>query len=210
MKTTLALLAALPLACVPAATAPATAPPDLGAAPLTHGEALELVLERVGDVPLAPDTLPEIRVTVVNHSDRTLPFVLPGDGSWAGWREPSVRVSAERVDPDGTRHPAADRPFARCGNYDANWVDEVIELAPGERRVIFEGQPWSRPHLDRAGTWELTFHYVYEARPSQHDQWGFVETEEKDRFGPMTGVSPFRLDSTGLRVELVEAFDGPR
>ena len=75
---------------------------------------------------LAPGTIPDFRVEMRNVGDTPVRLVMPGDGSMAGWRTPTVRW---------IKDAKTDR-FIGCGTMNGITLDEVFTLPPGETRAL--------------------------------------------------------------------------
>lgn len=191
-------------------------PEAAGAAP--EGDATEregLVVETAFDLPpgapavfLAGAHVP-VRVTLRNTSKtRTLPVVRPGDGSDEGWREPRVRWDAFTVGATGAAAPLPRNAGARCGNFDANWHDEVVLLAPGERLDLGNAgarAPESAFDLQR-GRIRLVFRYEYgggrfEKRPPS------LSGDAAQGPGPMGETAPFVLVAAPLEFTVDRPFE---
>lgn len=141
-----------------------------------------------------------IEVEIVNRSTTAQVVVLPGDGSEVGWREPHVFFTAEVLADDG-RWNAAPQPLrARCGLYDANWLHDVVRLAPGETRRLHWMGPL--PQLPERGRARIRAHYVYKATPPKRAWDASESTPVPGGLGDMDGVAPFELISAPLEVTL--------
>ncbi len=169
---------------------------------------LELVTRIVGTPPKHSWWPLEIDVDIVNRSTTTShPIVLPGDGSSAGWREPHARFSAEVQAEDGTWRTLPIREVGRCGLYDANWLDEVVRLAPGAaQRLAWMG---TLPELPEQGRVRIRAHYAYKATPSLRDYEDRDPIPPPEGLGGMAGVAPFELVSAPIEL-LLEAPDCAR
>ncbi|MBK7645272.1 MAG: hypothetical protein IPJ19_19890 [Planctomycetes bacterium] len=140
-----------------------------------------------------------IAVEIVDRSPSTsYPIVMPGDGSDADMREPHVYFTTEVQAQDGTWTLVPRQSGARCGNYDPNWLDEVVRLAPGASRRL---QWLSKPCLPEHGSVRLRAHYVYKARPAG-PSWGAPDPSASLGLGDMAGVEPFELVSAPLEFVL--------
>jgi hypothetical protein len=67
---------------------------------------------------------PQFTVTLVNRGAEPVTIVLPGDGSDMAWRTPVVRRGPPGPD------------LRKCGNVNPLRADEVVTMAPGERRRL--------------------------------------------------------------------------
>lgn len=130
------------------------------------------------------DRLP-MRLSVENLSTTTAhPIVRPGDGSWAGRREPTMRVEWQRFDPDRSEWvPLPGGGFMGCGVYDPEWRDEVAVLAPGESVDISLGMPafhYGIRFSDHRRV-RVRMYYKYDARsPEQGPNRGFRQPPAVD------------------------------
>jgi hypothetical protein len=89
-------------------------------------------------------------VELVNTSDRPVTLVMPGDGSGYSWRTPIMEWS---VSPEP--QPVQ---LVRCGNINPLRPQEVVTLAPGDRRQLRE---WVPPIFGIApGTYTLRLSYT--------------------------------------------------
>lgn len=145
-----------------------------------------------------------IAVSLTNRSThKTWPIVLPGDGSDVGWREPHTWITGELLDADGEWKPFASRGSARCGNYDADWRDEVVALAPGESLRIEERNAAQELNLNRSGRARLRMHYAWTAKPARAESWDENPISGSDGLGRMCRVAPFELTSAPIEIELL-------
>ncbi|MBI5364733.1 MAG: hypothetical protein HZA53_16275 [Planctomycetes bacterium] len=158
------------------------------------------LVARIESTPPAYSWWPlSIAVEIVDRSPSTsYSIVMPGDGSDADWREPHVYFTTEVLAPDGTWTLVPRRGGIRCGNYDPNWLDEVVRLAPGASRRL---QWLSNPYLPDHGTVRLRAHYVYKARPAG-PTWGEADPSRSLGLGDMEGVEPFELVSAPIEFVL--------
>lgn len=169
---------------------------------------LELVTRIVGTPPKHSWWPLEIDVDIVNRSTTdSHAVVLPRDGSEVGWREPHVRFSAEVQAEDGAWRTLPMQGLERCGLYDANWLDDVVTLAPGvAQRLDWMG---SIPELPEHGRVRIRAHYAYKAGPSLRDYEDPEPIPLPEGLGGMAGVAPFELVSAPLEL-LLEAPDCAR
>jgi hypothetical protein len=132
----------------PAPSADATAPPsDAPAAPL-ESCGLTATLRR------APNG--SFGLVLKNGGPSTLRLVLPGDGSEAGWRTPTLTWTAT----SGGK-PVSREGEARCGLTNPIEAKELFSLAPGAERQITE---WIPPPPFPRGTYELRLTYRNDPR----------------------------------------------
>lgn len=131
--------------------------------------------------------------------------VLPGDGSEAGWREPTITLAGRRVNTNGEITPLEHRSMGRCGNYDADWRDEVRDLAPGQSIALswLPSPSYTFDFGTAGGRVELWLTYRYDARPAsiQFD----TKPLEGDPLGALRGYPKFELRSNVLTF----TFDEP-
>jgi hypothetical protein len=160
---------------------------------------LQLVARIEGTTPAYSWWPLSMAVEIVDGSPSTsYPIVMPGDGSDADMREPYVYFTTEVLAQDGTWTLIPRQCGARCGNYDPNWLDEVVRLAPGASRRL---QWLSNPCLPDHGSVRLRAHYVYKARPAG-PSWGEKDPSASLGLGDMAGVEPFELVSAPLEFVL--------
>jgi hypothetical protein len=160
---------------------------------------LKLVARIEGTTPAYSWWPLSIALDIVDRSPSTsYPIVMPGDGSDADMREPHVYFTTEVLSPDGTWTLLPRQGMARCGNYDPNWLDEVVRLAPGASRRL---QWFSKPFLPDHGAVRLRAHYVYKARPAG-SSWGAEDPSASLGLGDMAGIEPFELVSAPLEFVL--------
>ncbi|MCI0588150.1 MAG: hypothetical protein L0323_15070 [Planctomycetes bacterium] len=140
---------------------------------------------------------------LVNRSkERTYPFVRPGNGSDAGWREPHVFCTTEFETGDGAWREAPREGGARCGNYSADWRGDVAILGPGESIPL----EWIRGPSFRevVGAKRLRFrvHYDYGAKPAKAAWWN-PPLPLPEGLGDMVGVTPFEVVSPPVELEVL-------
>ncbi len=164
-------------------------------------DALAIDLERKATGAIEPGEWIDLRARIRNVGTSTRKVVLPSDGSEAGWREPHVWFTAYVQEPGSAcAREVPPRPILRCGLFDADWHDEVIDLAPGDARTLeWLGNP--AYSLDLAampeGTVTLFLHYAYTAG-------GASQRGEQDPadLGPMRGEAAFEVVSNPIVMEL--------
>ncbi len=105
------------------------------------------------DEPIRWSKLTPLPVKLTNTDDRKLIVVLPGDGSEAGWRTPTIRWTIEHA--DGT--PVEPLGVARCGNTNPLEADEIVDVAPGESIDLGSWIGW--PRYPGPGQYRVVFHY---------------------------------------------------
>lgn len=146
----------------------------------------------------------EVEISIVNRSkDTAYHVVLPGDGSWADWREPYIYYTAERqLAPNGDWVDLPRRGMLRCGLYDADWRDEVVFLAPGESAGFHSIEPRVFISTSAAGTYRLRAHYEYKARPALRSFMDRTPLPEDEAFGMLRGYPPIRLVSNTVEFRV--------
>lgn len=91
-----------------------------------------------------------LSASLVNRRKTPVTLVLPGDGSELGARTPEVRWSIRDAE-TGEPRPAG---WIGCGNIDPMRADEVVTLAPGERRATTVLR-----RLPQPGRYRVVLHY---------------------------------------------------
>jgi len=163
---------------------------------------LELDLQPAIDGRIEPGQTVPLTARIRNRSkDQHHAAVLPGDGSAVGWREPHVWWSGFVDSGDGCWRPIEWPRVSRCGIYDEEWRDEIVELAPGDDQVL----PWlHNPSVDpeiKQGRVRFYLHYAYSARAPKAS--GAMSKSSDLR--AMEGVAPFELVSEPIEFEIREA-----
>jgi hypothetical protein len=101
-----------------------------------------------------------VEATLTNTGTSPVILVLPGDGSFSGWRTPIIRwsyVAHDSPQPYSEQFLGTDR---FCGNINALRQSEVFTLLPSASRVLNE---WINPVVDLApGRYRLKMHYINE------------------------------------------------
>lgn len=176
-------------------------------------EALErdLVIEATLASPkvIQPGEPVRVRSRLVNRSKTvTYKVVRPGDGSESGWREPHVFFTAETIAKDGARTKVPEAGLGRCGLYDANWHDEVVELAPGKSLDLYNWMPTAHLHLlfQHEGTVELKLHYRYTAGAASKGRES-LDGPVPQGAGPMKGTPAFEVISAPVRFQVTRLMD---
>jgi len=169
-----ALLAAVALACggnaPPRPVEVAVIPPNAPSAPLPSSTSADAEPAPPPSAPAPPSepgescglraTLRELppkdgfaryTLTLTNGGTKPVALVLPGDGSEAGWRTPTLTWIAT-----ANGKPATRAEGGRCGMMNAIAASEIFTLAPGATREITDwlGFPSFVP-----GTYELRLRY---------------------------------------------------
>ena len=110
----------------------------------------------------------ELRVRIVNETDRTL--TLPGgmDASDVGWRYPYATLTF-----DGPNGPIPLKGIGRCGNMNDPLVTDFVEVAPGASFYPIEPPHWENVQLRRfvftqPGEHTVRFRYEVGTDP---DEW---------------------------------------
>lgn len=126
-----------------------------------------------------------------------IPVVQGGDGSEVAWREPHLTYELERLGESG-EWEAMPRPlYGRCGLFDPNWQDDVVELAPGDALAI-EWAPYLAPFAE-PGRYRVTAEYRYTGGTT-----GRGDHEGEIEHGAMEGMPPFTVRSAPVEVTIVE------
>jgi hypothetical protein len=163
---------------------------------------LRLELAVLGPRVLQPGERLRVQASVHNDSTHARhPFVLPGDGSEVGWREPSVGWSALVESSPGCWRPLPEARTARCGLFDANWAKDVVALDPGGTHVIEALWADHTLRFDEPGRIRVRLHYVWnEGRTTR-------EPSVSPRSSAMAGVPAFELTSNTVEITVVRRFD---
>jgi len=178
-------------------------------APTREAIERDLVLEATLTTPgtIQPGEPIRVKSRIVNRSrTATHKLVRPGDGSESGWREPHVFFTAETLGPRGRRTAVIERGIGRCGVFDANWHDDVIELKPGKALDLYNWMPAAHFGLDfqREGPTEVVLHYRYRRGTAGK---GGEALDRPDGRGPMGDLPAFELVSKPVRVNVVRLLE---
>jgi len=147
-----------------------------------------------------------LKIHLKNTSnERIYPVVRPGDGSEVGWREPHVFYTARIDTGDGNWQEVPKAPVARCGNFDAQWQNDVVELWPGKS---IELKDWLAPpemalEMQQAGRVRLCVHYRYRGGVTGKDP----KTGKTFDTGKMRGMPAFELVSKPVEFEVLRPLD---
>ncbi len=161
--------------------------------------ALVARLEWVGRPVLNSWECPGLHVSFENvHPDTAFFMVKPGDGSMDGRREPTFRLEVEQQSVDGEWTAGPGQFTGGCGVYDANWLDEIIELKPGQRAEVGEWTYYPFGQWQRAGPHRVRLHYEFDARPA----YASFGSDLNIGFGPMTGYPAFTILSEYVEFEV--------
>jgi hypothetical protein len=98
------------------------------------------------------------KIFVTNYSNANVTLVQPGDGSWSGWRTPSVAWSIMEITDSGEEAPTPRARLIGCGNVAPlrlRW-SEVFQLAPGESKEL----KVSGPYFSKPGIYKVKFLYA--------------------------------------------------
>jgi DNA polymerase III delta prime subunit len=162
---------------------------------------LAIDVERKDRGAIEPGQWLEMRARIRNAGSSDRKVVLSSDGSEVGWREPHVWWTAY-VQAPGSECAIEVPPqvVSRCGMFDHDWHDEVIELDAGDARDLeWLGNP--SYSLDLAsmpeGTVTLFLHYAYTA-----GKVGKSSASEAVDLGPMAGEAAFEVVSNPIVMEL--------
>jgi hypothetical protein len=171
----------------------------------------DLRLELSYDGPEEIDPWQPLQMTLAirNASETTPhPVVMPGDGSWFGWREPSMTFEWQSFDPgEAGWTPIPRDMIGRCGNYDAEWRDEVVVIDPGGSADLAGWTPSARQgaHLSGHDRVRVRARYAYGARsPENATRLAGAPVPEgpmpASAFGPMGYTPPFVLTSEWVEL----------
>ncbi len=103
-----------------------------------------------------------LEVEVKNISPKALTLARPGDGSFYGWRAPSVGWSV-LAEGESAAHPTDTVPSEtqpRCGNHSVLSEKDLFEVAPGDSETLLSNWrtvPYDR--LAKPGKYRLVFYY---------------------------------------------------
>jgi len=168
---------------------------------------LELVVTRTDEKPVWTGSLPPVAVSLRNTSESTRHSVVtPGDGSRVGWREPHIRYEVERLGAEGEWVKVETQGIMRCGNYDANWLDEIETLEPGAAVKFEHYGPITWIHdLVRPGRYRIRGVYTFSETSSRASQWEKREdASEAPELGEMAAYAPYALHSRWLAWTAIE------
>jgi len=137
--------------------------------------------------------------------ERIYPVVRPGDGSEMGWREPHVFYTARIDKGDGSWQEVPKAGIARCGLFNAQWQEDVVELWPGKS---IELKDWLAPpemalELQQPGKVRLHVHYRYRGGITGKDP----KTGKTFDTGKMRGMPAFELVSKPVEFEVLRPLD---
>ena len=167
-----------------------------------HHEDLRLELRLMGDAVIESGQRVRVQASVHNDSSTTRhAFVLPGDGSEVGWREPTVSFSVLAQSADGCWWPPPQTAHLRCGVYDPDWTQDVVVLGPGEERIIEELWGDHMLYFDEPGRVQLRMHVLWNAGRTAKG-----EPVRSSRSTPMAGVPAFELTSNMVEVTVLRRF----
>lgn len=127
----------------------------------TGGAQPDLDLRLAGPERMTSTDHPTLSATLRNVSrSRNHHIVLSGDGSDAGWRDPVISFSAFIDEGDGCWRVLERQAIGRCGLFDPDWTDEVVELRAGAKRSL--DPLWGFPAFAwRPGKVRLFLHYSW-------------------------------------------------
>lgn len=194
-----ATVPALLIGLLAALTAPAPVPrpePDVT-------RDLKLVATRAAGTKVDAGTELWVGLVLANTSKTfTYPVVKPGDGTEAGWREPYVYFTAERLAADGRWLPVEQDRYSRCGLCDSDWPKDVVDLHPGGRLLLggpYAGVPVNVQHPGRV---RVFGHSPYRASGGKYGP----PRPDAER-GRMRGVPPFVVTSEPVEFEVSRPLD---
>ena len=153
-------------------------------------EALAVMLSYDGPDVIEPGEQVRVSAAMVNLSESTKhTFVLPGDGSQGGRREPSVAFAARVEVSPGCWRPVPRVQLMHCGIFDHEWADDLVTLGPGQRREL--DPLWAYPQsldFSQPGRVRLQVIYVWNGGATVH---------ERARASPraMADVAPYEIVS---------------
>lgn len=136
-----------------------------------------------------------IEVTLHNTDRDTVTLVLPGDGSYWGWRTPLMDWEVRA--PGGPRLERT--PVALCGNINPLHADQVFRLPPGAQRKFTTAVPEYYPY-EKSHSYE--FRLSYENRP--HLAWGGLPlgAHDPNALRLLRQSTPCKLLSNALELKV--------
>ncbi len=166
---------------------------------------VELVMDRTDEAPVWTGSMPALSISLRNRSESTRhTVVMPGDGSMVGWREPHIRYEVERYGADGEPVAVEAQRIMRCGNYDANWLDELKTLEPGDAVEFEHYGPITWIHdLARPGRYRIRGLYSFSRRSSRASQWS-GDPDAPEELGSMDAYAPYDLKSEWVEWTAIE------
>lgn len=164
----------------------------------TGDEQTDLRLEIRGPKRMAKSDFPELSGTIRNVSrKRAHAIVLPGDGSDAGWRDPVISFTAFIDEGDGCWKPLASASNGRCGLFDHDWSDEIVEVRAGGSKSI--DPMWAHPFFEwKRGTVRLFVHYAWTGGTAAKGGGGPPAFD----IGAMAKERPYELISNAIELEV--------
>lgn len=148
-----------------------------------------------------------VKVVLANESKQAIHVVRPGDGSDAGWREPLVTWTAHSVGDDGTETPIEPTPMLRCGNFAADWTNDVVSLAAGATLDISDAFGWPTNRFDLQAAGRVRLRAEYEYRGGEWTRGGKVKADGTPETGAMGSTAPFRVVSNPVDLEVKRPID---
>ncbi len=164
-----------------------------------RGLALELSAPNGTVFPV--ETPIELRWTLRNTSPtKTFQVVQGGDGSEAGWREPILSLTAERLGTDGIWQPIDRMPYGRCGVHDSEWRDDIVSIEPGETLDV-AWVPWVTSFFDLSQPQHVRFRAEYRYTAGEAGKG----MQERGRDCEGVGIPAFTLISMPVELQITVA-----
>ncbi len=136
-----------------------------------------------------------IEVTLHNTDRDTVTLVLPGDGSYWGWRTPLMDWEVR----EAGGPPLKRTPLALCGNINPLRAGEVFRLPPGAQRKFTTAVP---EYYRYGKSHRYQFRLSYENRP--HLAWGGspLGAHDPNALRLLQQSTPCKLLSNALELEV--------
>jgi hypothetical protein len=162
-------------------------PAATNAAPAAAAQPPQLRIELRADSDCVDSGAPlTCSADLVNDGAQPVTIVLPGDGSFDGWRTPILRW-----------HPPFHSLGRDCGNINPLEPSEVVTLAAGQRLPL----PWiDQPRCMTVGTHALTLQFenspalVWDGLP--------LGTHDTVTMTKVRHTAPFKIVSNEVRIEV--------
>ena len=168
------------------------APPNQG----TPGIELRVSPDR-----LHTDNWRDVRLTLINHTDREILGVTPGDGSFVGWRTPVVRYQV-REEGSGALAVRAPSP-GRCGNMNRIGADEVVVIPPGGEAEIdgsWLHDWWGYP----PGRYTVVLEYRHDPTIPEHSMFQVPSENDPGAMDQIRRSEPYHCFSAPFTVVIAE------
>jgi len=124
---------------------------------------LVLHLEAMKDMQHVADA-PILSATIENVGSRSAVLMMPGDGSYDGWRTPRIKWSLLSANAPQAKHtpPSLVRRFRQCGVLDPRRPGDIFTLASGEHRLVDSISVNDLP--GKSGQYRIVFYYQNDPR----------------------------------------------